>query len=643
VERVIGDHRDHELMTFHGNHTNTWAIGVETGNLFATAHPPNGDWHRVSRTPAVEDIPGANFWVRRHRDAPGEVLGSWWTTANWTLPMREPSNAVRMLFSDAQYRSWALLGRFLAEQFLVPRNLPLLPWTMRTQNRTGPDRFRRILLADPSFDKIVAAFDAGWHLEADKFLPANAATLTANYNARSNGVSNAAWTRMIETFRGFHGHAFSGANDNTDHDCPGPLFDWHRFARELWDWWWFPFDLALMIPTIDQYTSNPGRRPYTQADGATPLIEYYFDNGGDPLVAASQHASRITDGILGPVSSPTTFRLDADSPVYAMANGELVAARCTTTSSPTPVSLAFALVRHEVFHLPAPAAAAGAPAVAAGRIDYDRAPSYVYSLYMHLETSAFDLLALSPNNPDWLNRVLIRHKECTIGVRYVDGDPTAQPPVPPQTDIAAAAWNSVPAGAPVRPSMLDGWRVDKAALDGFLATLRVGGVAVGPTIAQSTPIRVILGDFLGTAGVINGNAGNPIRGVRVETFSPSFSPPGFVARPDWLGVINPGDRPVVSEASEWARTLTESELAQLDITGVDPDAVSWWKTAADATTADPRLSADARLPDDGVVLHYRPLDFLPWLNGVTWSSEWSKYKIVLPAGAPVPPPRSRRV
>src|ERR1700739_844632 len=72
-------------------------------------------------------------------------------------------------------------------------------------------------------------------------------------------------------FRGIISHLINGG-----HRCPGPLFDWHRFAREVWDWWWYPFDFKEMSPP----TPETKRRPYQQARGNTPLVEYYFDANG---------------------------------------------------------------------------------------------------------------------------------------------------------------------------------------------------------------------------------------------------------------------------------------------------------------------------------------------------------------------------
>ncbi len=224
---------------------------------------------------------------------------------------------------------------------------------------------------------------------------------------------------MFDVFLGFHGHAFSGDPFKSpqllfglDHDCPGPMFDWHRFAREVWDWWWHPFDVDAALPA----TKPVAARPYSLAsrDGSTRLNEYYWSTPVPTILG------RKTTGIHGPHSSPSTFALPQGVRVYAMANGEVVAARFATASS--DVDFSMLVVRHEVFHRldPRPAAAAAASPGAlpqfAGRIAYDVAPSSVFSIYLHLGRPAgIDFTNVSNTNPDWLNRMLVRMKEWNSG------------------------------------------------------------------------------------------------------------------------------------------------------------------------------------------------------------------------------------
>jgi hypothetical protein len=55
------------------------------------------------------------------------------------------------------------------------------------------------------------------------------------------------------------------------------------------------------------------------------------------------------------------------------------------------------------------------------------------------------------------------------------------------------------------------------------------------------------------------------------------------------------------------------------------------------------LDAAKQLPYDGVLWHYDVVDFLTWMNNITWNSEWLKYGIVDPVhkGAPTQP-KSRK-
>src|SRR5262249_6283260 len=91
------------------------------------------------------------------------------------------------------------------------------------------------------------------------------------------GVNPGPPAAELPSYRGVIAHAFLGI-----HACPGPLFDWHRFAREVWDWWWYPCDLNLA--TLPPSPGSPGpslppppRRGYMNARGDTALREYYYD------------------------------------------------------------------------------------------------------------------------------------------------------------------------------------------------------------------------------------------------------------------------------------------------------------------------------------------------------------------------------
>jgi hypothetical protein len=663
--------------SWHANFVNSWAIGAETGhgwgnyrsNDFVSpftssdetripdpAHPgelmkgptygnpvalrarPRSRWITLSGDGTMDDagdddLPGIKLFVRHQSFS--EVVVGWWTTGRYVGPWRQPQRVPEMLFTEAQYRSWALLARYVAEEYLVPRNFSLLPHKMRdggngTAGNHGMIRdaaaFSSIVLADEALSRSPRTFN----------LPPNtvltAADLQTAYAAAgpAGAVRNQLWTNMFNTYRGVHGHGYSGdPSRRNDHDCPGPMFDWHRFAREVWDWQWWPFDVDATNPA----TTAVAARPYSLAtrDGTTPLREYFWST------PAATPLARARVGVHGPTGSPRTFELPQNSRIYAISNGDLVAARFPTETD--QVSLAFVLVRHEVFHQldtrpPAPGTATTLP-VFAGRIDYDIAPTTVYSLYLHLGRPAgmsFDQVVEA--NPDWLNRLLARKKECELGVAFRASAAG--------NAIPAAKWNDAPPGSAARPSLHAGWTADNTALTRFLTSLRAGTVAVAPLDADTTPIRVLLGDYLANAGIIRRAGTVTQRGVRVEMFSSTLlSSTDFMLTDTtttgrgWTPLVGTGS-PAVRYASEWARTPTGAELTALQAAGVDPRLVNWWADVQPATL-NTRLPTDAHLDERGVVIHYDPMTFLPWINQRTWRSEWPKYRATDPAGVPTAP------
>ena len=347
---------------------------------------------------------------------------------------------------------------------------------------------------------------------------------------------------------------------HSEHDCPGPLFDFHRLAREISDYWWYPFDVVGASSAVPH-------REYRKFTEDTPTLEFFWDE------SEALRTARLTDGIHGPRSTPDTFVLQEHSPVYAMANGELVAARFPPVGA--GVSMGFLLVRHEVYHQPVFAPLLFLPGIEVreGEIFYGVPPESVYTLYMHLGRPpglSFD--GVNDDNPDWLNRLIMRRTECTSGVDFYDGDPAHH-------GISAAQWNNRPPGVPRRATTLEGWRTDKDILDNFIDVLSTGGVAVAPRQVMTVPNKLLLGDFIGESGVIR-SAGGPIRhGVRVETFSRSFEAPTFTI----LGSVGGWNPPAGQQGpfglqfqSEWARSPTDAERAALVAQGVDPDQLGWW-------------------------------------------------------------------
>ena len=71
-------------------------------------------------------------------------------------------------------------------------------------------------------------------------------------------------------------------------------------------------------------------------------------------------------------------------------------------------------------------------------------------------------------------------------------------------------------------------------------------------------------------------------------------------------------------------------------------ASAWWPTLCGYLTLE--QDAAKALPFDGMVWHYDVVDFLAWINGVTWRSEWQKYGLVdaIDAGGVPARPKSRK-
>jgi len=336
--------------------------------------------------------------------------------------------------------------------------------------------------------------------------------------------------------------------------------------------------------------------------------------------------------------------------VYAMANGELVAARLPVAG--VGVSLAFLLVRHEAFHLQLAANPIMAPVYPpAGQLDYVREPSFLYTLYMHLggpvganlpDPAQADPGWISASNPDWLNRLFTRLIECHAGLALY-ADPTT-----PAALRHGISHSSRPPGSVHRPTILESWQTDQRELLAFMRNLRAGNVAIAPPRSmEATRINVLLGDFLGEAGVVVAGPGGH-RGVRVETFAPAFAPSSFVrsnGTSGWVPPPSPGPHALFYQR-EWARTPTLADRVTLAANQIDPALMSWWPEVAHATISDAGLPADARMNLAGWAYHFQPFDIIRWINDLTWKSEWLKYRVTDDQGNDVPcPPRppSRRI
>jgi hypothetical protein len=511
--------------------------------------------------------------------------------------------------------------------------VPLLPHKTRVPGAGVAGNLHGMLSDGASFAAIVLA-DEALSRRPQTFglppapAPPAAADLQARYlaGAPAGAAFNPHWDELFGTYRGFFGHGFAGDHINGDHDCPGPLFDWHRFARELWDWWWHPFDFDPANPN-----APVAARAYSldNRDGDTELKEHYWSTPVNVPVG------RQVEGIHGPHGSPRTFELPVGSRIYAMAGGDVVAAWFPPPGA--GVDLGLLVVRHEVYHQvePQPPAPGGLPT----RIDYDVAPTSVFSLYMHLarpDGVRFD--GVDPANPEWLNRMFGRFKECELGTTFRQTGAG--------NGILQGVWDERPPGSGtiIRPTVLEAWTLDQGDYRATIERLAAGQFTLFPGQRLVTPVKVLLGDYIGNAGLIRHAAGVDRRGVRVEIFSNDVISRDFTktvtdAARGWDPAAGPaGTRNGVLYPSEWSQAPTGAVRAGLVAAGVaDPDQTNWWDTLQLGTNVRPDWPADARLTAGGWAVHYDPYEFLPWLNTRTWNSEWPKYRAVDPAGVPAHP------
>lgn len=570
-ENLEGDAR----FTWHSNAMSFVALGIEnsdggdSGSIVPANHPQL--FRRLNPNAPATDLAGMKLFALLHPTNAEDVILLWFAvfpdydgpgdTADINHRYAGWKNT---LFSERDYRSLALLCRFLLEHNGLPRNFPLLPYASSEFDTADAGLFRKLLMADPLRDQIAAtlglaqALQAGGNAFAQAYAPTHARLWSRFFGVDGGRVST-------PCFRGIISHLINGG-----HRCPGPLFEWHRFAREVWDWWWYPFDFKAMSPPSLLETS---RRPYQHARGNTPLIEYYFDANGS---AADYSARRV------PLSLLPQFNVPADVPVYALANGIAIAGRLRGNAD--AVNPGFLLVRHEVFHQGDH-----------GRINYNQAPTTVWSLTTFLQSTGFTLDNLSAANPDWLNRFVIRLKECELAVAFRAANP----------NIAALnrgwAHQTAPTpGAGARPTTGTGIERDAAEYRRIANDLIAGQVVRFPreTDENLTAVRILLGDYLGTPATLPVGAS----GIQVEIFSA-----------DKLGV--PG-----------------ATFGVISANGQD-----WWRGVVAASQAEALPFGE--LPGSGMAWQYFLTAFLSWINTTTWNSEWPKYGATDPnTHLPLPTP-----
>lgn len=596
---------------------NPFALGIENGDIGdSTVSPGNGTgprWWALSTQ--SEDLTGMKaylvlapndhedavlIWIVRFAQEWVKVAGNWklrvgvspgfqgngdivdGATPATTRHINRPKAWRNMLFTERNFRSLVLLCRLLVEQNNLPRNFPLLPYASADSDWTNAAIFRQLILAEQRRDDIAVQLGT-----TTTIIQANAAPFTQWYQVNPTTI----WSRLFGVnpgqepstthpkgvasvpvtpcFRGILAHSMNGG-----HPCPGPLFDWYRFAREVWDWWWYPFDLDTTG------AASATMRPYFQARLDTPLLEYYYDAQGS---VAQYNALRQL------LTIEETFSLPATTPIYALANGVVVAAQLELAAALSSTS-GFLLVRHEVFHQ-----------TTNNNINYDHVPTFVWTLITFLSNPSFTIPAAPPaqpaatpaDNPTWLNRFIIRLRECELAVQFHTANAAT-------SSALRTGWGHPPSSTGPRSATGQEIERDATTYRTIADNLSAGRIALFPLEAtiDTTPVRVCLGDFLGFPGTAAGGR----QGIQIEIFSKEQLPVPHAAQR------------VVSASTQ-----------------------SWWANVTAATRHETVVEAD--LPVNGMVWHYLLTDFLAWINAITWASEWEKY-LVTAGGAPAPaPPR----
>jgi hypothetical protein len=375
-------------------------------------------------------------------------------------------------------------------------------------------------------------------------------------------------------------------------------------------------------------------RSYRRFNENTPILDYYWDEHENEDSYKAIESEGVTPGNQpNQGNSPATFNFSLPNtspdpaPIYSMSNGELVAAKLPQLGE--EVSSGFVLVKHKVFYDTSSPENMSPLPLSENSINFNKKPSIVYSLYMHIGRPAnIDFNQPSDHNPDWLNRILIRKKECELGIAFKNtAEGSGQ-------RFSNNRWSNRPpsrTGEPHNPTTHEAWVHDNHFLGTFLNNLENGEVAIPFTGNDyDQPINIILGDYIGDSGEI----GNSRNGVRIEVFSPKFSPPEFevYGTDESMDGWNPNLQPNSSQyyVSEWN----------------DSD---WWQAVVFGQTVDQSILpeyAEDRISLNEPVYHFHPLEFMKWINQVTWKHEWPKFKVKDSDGndSQRPPrPRTRRI
>lgn len=389
---------DLNASVIHGSSVNRNAIGIEHSNAQAKFTLAKDE----TKDPTTHRPRDLNRWIHIESAGSPEAKGD------------------MQAFEDEQYNSVILMLRAICIEQRIPRQFFGDTWEEKSSHFTKWDR--------------------GTLSDAEK----------ADRKSR------------LYRFRGFIQHW------NTEVKlCPGSLA-LNRIFRGIIDEWWLPVEFGGLVrpyysgpfwnPTFTAPDNGgkptkpawfrwfrwtvgtpPATPPMAPTPFATPTVQVeakvYHDVDLDALTETRSYfdLDDLNDyylhgetelGGLFPVGlndiwhGGVHLEPNAGNPVvYAAASGTIVAARLSSNSdtddAPGYGSQRFVLIRHAVHWKTEPTPDAP-PGTNQRRIDYATAPSYVFSLYMHLDALP-DLFTEHAENPRWYNRWLRQKANATNG------------------------------------------------------------------------------------------------------------------------------------------------------------------------------------------------------------------------------------
>jgi hypothetical protein len=555
------------------------------------------------------------------------------------------SNNKLELLSDDQWETLIPLCRWYCAEFEVPKNFIRNPW-IRTRQMTW-DWLRE---NEPEYR-------INW------LTSVKTESQISGLNSRTchSGRHSQLLDYYMKRFEGFCGHMHVSTKSD-----PGAQFDWYKFYRAVIDEWWFPFDVSgervfdLQGPNLDLYAHNHwevngrgnvyGRE--VEEEGQRRVVYYnpeairqYYQNNEEA------NSGFYPLGVNNMWHGGMHFNFSNPKQLFACANGELVAFRLKPDDpdqqDDRKASANFMLLKHDVYYKKGEG----------DKLDYTQEPAIFYSLYMHVRAENFNFSEEADTNPHWLNRIIRAKKDA-------HGDLSAIDAVSASNYDRARNRNNNPPLIEERSTL----QQREQYADELLNTIRQGNIVFpkGKVFVdgslQDAPFPIYLGDRLCNAGRNFGRhyfhfevfTNEEIReapwnddNLKVEDDN-QFYDPQMVSRIVGRNIDLDGDgiesneikqvlprlrRAKVKFKSEWS--LQQSDLPE-PARPIWPriEKFMWWREVKQGMSSGGSGGAGGsgggsagELPDNGVVWHYHPLEFMKFINERTRKAEAACHKI----------------